>query len=103
MTAGGDNRDAFEDLISGYAPREKGGLDGSAELLQTLPQNAYTSPSLASAGPPCIMVAMSVVLHLTGSSSLCVVIPSIERWHAFSEHATGQFCHKAPTYSSSIG
>jgi hypothetical protein len=59
VTAGEDNRDAFEDLISGYALREKGSLDGSTELLQTLPQNPSTSPSLASAGPPCIMVAMS--------------------------------------------
>ena len=30
-----------------------------------------------------------------GSFSLCVVTPSIERWHAFSEHASGQFGHKA--------
>lgn len=32
MTAGGDNPDAFEDLINGYALRENGGLDRSAKL-----------------------------------------------------------------------
>lgn len=36
MTAGGDNRDAFEDLIDGYALPENDGLDRSAKLLQTL-------------------------------------------------------------------
>lgn len=36
MTAGGDNPDAFEDLINGYPLRENGGLDRSAKLLQTL-------------------------------------------------------------------
>jgi transposase len=32
-----------------------------------------------------------------GSSSICVVSTVVERQHAFSEHATGQFCHKAST------
>ncbi|API55788.1 hypothetical protein BMW22_30520 (plasmid) [Rhizobium leguminosarum] len=36
MTAGGDNRDALEDFINGYALRENGGLDRSAKLRQTL-------------------------------------------------------------------
>ncbi|KAA0689156.1 hypothetical protein DTW90_32155 [Neorhizobium sp. P12A] len=38
MTAGGDNPDAFEDLINGYARSENRGLDRSAKHLQTLPK-----------------------------------------------------------------
>jgi hypothetical protein len=33
VTAGGDNPDAFEDLINGYALRENGGLDRSANRI----------------------------------------------------------------------
>lgn len=53
MTAGEDNRDAFEDLINGYARRENGGLDRSDKLLQTL--HKARQPALVShdfsAGP----------------------------------------------------
>lgn len=49
MTAGGDNREAFEDFINGYALRENGGLDRSAKLRQTLhktrqPESRMTFP-----------------------------------------------------------
>jgi hypothetical protein len=61
VTAGGDNSDAFEDLIDGYALRENGGLDRSAKLLQTLHKTRQSAPVLHdfSAEPPCIVVAMS--------------------------------------------
>jgi hypothetical protein len=61
VTGGGENRDAFEAVMNGYALRENGGLDRSAKLLQTLHktrQPARVSHDF-SAGPPCIMVAMS--------------------------------------------
>jgi len=61
VTAGEDNRDAFENLIDGYALRENGGLDRSAKLPQTLHKTRQSARVLHdfSAGPPCIVVAMS--------------------------------------------
>lgn len=59
MTAGGDNPDAFEDLINGYALRENGGLDRSAKLLQTLHKTRQPDRVSHEFSAERIMVAMS--------------------------------------------